>query len=218
MNLSLSKKFLFAIAALVVLAGASIGPLMSQVEQPKYDVVKKQKNLELRAYWPQLVAEVDVSGQRSEAIREGFKILADYIFGKNSGQSQIAMTAPVQQIPGEKIAMTAPVQQQKSSTNQDKWVVRFSMPSQYTQATLPKPLDTSITIKEIPKRLMLAVQFSGTANDALLLEKQNELLSAAKTEGLTVLSDPTFAFYNPPWTLPFLRRNEVLVEVQQKNP
>ena len=92
-----------------------VGPIMGNVEQPNYDVLSSPAdNIEIRRYGPMIIAEVEVRGERKEAISDGFRLLADYIFGNNSVQGKVAMTAPVQQQTNEKIAMRAPVQQQPS--------------------------------------------------------------------------------------------------------
>ena len=120
---------MWAIAGLgvvvVLLAAALWGPIVSKVEQPKYVVVEKNNEIEIRDYAPMIVAETEVSGERDKAIREGFRAIAAYIFGDNSSAQKVAMTAPVTQQGNEKIAMTAPVTQQGDG---HVWQVRFVMP------------------------------------------------------------------------------------------
>jgi hypothetical protein len=127
-----------AAAALFVCAGLS-GTIMSNVEQPTYTVIQSFQDVEIRDYPPMIVAEVEVSGERKEAINVGFRQIADYIFGNNSPKRKIPMTAPVTQQAGEKIAMTAPVSQQLAGA---RWKVRFVMPQGYTLETLPAPTTT----------------------------------------------------------------------------
>ena len=102
---------------------------MSNVEQPDYKVVTSEENIEIRDYPPMILAEVEVSGERKQAISEGFKILADYIFGNNTSNKKMEMTAPVTNELSEKMAMTAPVLQE---LHMDKWKVRFIMPKKYS--------------------------------------------------------------------------------------
>jgi hypothetical protein len=195
----------------VAVAGAVLwGPIVSRVEQPKYQVVEKHDNIEIRDYAPMIVAETEVSGERDKAISEGFRTIAAYIFGDNSSAQKVAMTAPVTQQGGKKISMTAPVTQQGDG---NVWQVRFVMPAGYTMETLPKPNNPSVKLKEVGGRRFAVIQFSGLAGENYLKQHTEELSSFISGKNLSVLSAPTYAFYNPPWTLPFLRRNEVMVEI-----
>lgn len=202
---------LWIIAGAIIIGAAAWGPIVSSnVEHAKYDVVSSAGNIEIRDYAPHIIAEVTVSGARKVAINQGFRLIADYIFGNNTASSKVAMTAPVIQQPNEKIAMTAPVIQQSSG---DEWNVRFVMPANYTLATIPKPNNTAVTLHEIASKRYAAIRFSGMANEDALKEKTDALHAFIADNKLKTLSTPTFAFYNPPWTLPFLRRNEVMVEI-----
>jgi hypothetical protein len=196
--------------AAALLVAVLWGPIVSKVEQPKYQVVEKHDNIEIRDYGPVIVAETEVAGERDKAISEGFRTIAAYIFGSNSSAQKVAMTAPVTQQGGEKIAMTAPVTQQGGG---HVWRVRFVMPANYTMESLPKPNNPAVKLKEIAGRRLAVIQFSGLANENSLKRHTGELNSFISAKNFQVLSAPTFAFYNPPWTLPFLRRNEVMVEI-----
>ncbi|MDX1974820.1 MAG: heme-binding protein [Rickettsiales bacterium] len=201
---------LWIIAGVAVIGAAAWGPIVSNVEQAKYEVVESQGNIQIRDYAPMIVAEAKVSGERKEAINEGFRIIADYIFGNNAPKQNVAMTAPVIQQPAEKIAMTAPVIQQGDG---NQWKVRFVMPAGYTMDTLPKPNNEAVTLKEIGGKRFAVIRFSGMAGEDSLKEQTNMLNTFITKKNLKVISQPTYAFFNPPWTLPFLRRNEVMVEV-----
>jgi DNA gyrase inhibitor GyrI len=197
--------------ALVLLGAASWGPIVSsRVEQPKYNVVESDADIEIRDYAPIIVAEVEFSGQRNDALGRGFRAIADYIFGNNSSSQKVAMTAPVTQQGSEKIAMTAPVTQQGDG---DKWSVRFVMPSSYTLDSLPKPNNPAVKLKEIEGQRFAVIRFSGMAFEDSLKRHTDKLQDFIKSKNLKPVSAPTYAFYNPPWTLPFLRRNEVMIEV-----
>ena len=196
---------------LAVVAGALAGPLTSRVEQPTYGVLRSSVAIELRAYDATIVAEVSLRGGRREALSEGFGLIAAYIFGANRPNTTVAMTAPVEQQGARKIAMTAPVGQQ---SEQDGWVVRFTMPRGWSMDTLPSPDDPRVVLKPLEAKTMLAIRFSGIANDALLGSKTDELRRYAIAHGIETFGEPLLAFYNPPWTLPFFRRNEVLLEVK----
>lgn len=211
------KRYIAAtVIILLVTAGILAGPIMSRVETPTYHLVDKFDNIEIRHYEPQIVAEVRVSGPREQAIGEGFQLLADYIFGNNITAESVAMTAPVQlqrqQTASQNIAMTAPVQQQSVKAlagDSQEWAVRFVMPNEYNLATLPKANDERVSLLEIPDQTLLSIEFSGTAKPARLEKYQQQLIAFAEQQNLTPVGEPTFAFYNPPWTLPMLRRNEI---------
>ena len=185
---------------------------MAKIETPTYQVIQSAGKIEVREYAPMIVAEVEVSGERDQAINAGFRILADYIFGNNAPGQSIAMTAPVIQQKGEKIAMTAPVSQTQSG---NLWKVRFTMPSSYTMETLPKPNNPDIKIVSVPGHRTVAIQFSGFWWDRNLRKNLKKLDAFVQDRGLKTAGDPIYAFYNPPWTLPFFRRNEVLYHLQE---
>ena len=192
--------------AMLVIAGAAIaaGPLMSRVEHPKYDTVSRDGDFEIRAYAPMIIAEAEVQGARKPAIEEGFRIIGGYIFGANQGRMKIAMTEPVQQ---QAAALPAP----GDETGSDRWKVSFVMPSSWSLDTLPPPADTRIKLNSLPAQRMVAITFSGSYSDGIIAEKTRELRDYAQRKGLTVTGSPLLAFYNPPWTLPMLRRNEVML-------
>lgn len=202
---------LVALLAAIVLGGALSGTIMSLVEQPSYTVVKSLEDVEIRDYPPMVIAEVEVVGERRAAINSGFRLLADYIFGNNSPAQKIAMTAPVTQQAGEKIAMTSPVSQQARGGS---WKVRFVMPSRYTLEALPKPNYTTVKLVPVPAERFAAIRFSGLADDDSIARFQQRLFERLAEQGLTPQDETVMAFYNPPWTLPFLRRNEILVKLK----
>ncbi len=202
---------LAAIAFAGLSAIAAAEPAMAEIEQPRYEVLAQDGAFELRRYAPTIVAEVTVPGDRDAAVNAGFKVLAGYIFGANVPKQKIEMTAPVTQEPGEKIAMTAPVTQQGKG---GEWIVGFVMPSSWTMQTLPRPSDPRIRLEAVPARKMAAIRFSGFHTDAAFA-KQAEALSAEMAKrGIKPAGPPVYAYYDPPWTLPFMRRNEVLWPVQ----
>lgn len=201
------------IAGVIAAGMAAWGPIVSNVEQAKYTVAEQHGAIEIRDYAPMIVAEVEVSGERKVAINQGFRMIADYIFGNNTSSKKVAMTAPVvAQQASEKIAMTAPVIQQKSDTG--NWKVHFVMPSAYTMDTLPKPNNEAVKLIEIPAKRYAAIRFSGIGSSKRLEQKTAILEAFLKEKHLEPLAPPTYAFFNPPWTLPFLRRNEVVIEIK----
>ena len=203
---------------LLVLVGAAIlaailwGPIVSNVEQARYDIVESHGEIEIRDYAPMIVAEVSVPGDRETAISDGFRKIADYIFGNNISSQKVAMTAPVIQQPSEKIAMTAPVTQYGGG---GYWRVRFVMPSSHTMESLPKPNSPDVVLKEVAGKRFAVIRFSGRAKTKSLEERTKDLQAFIKNKQLQAISEPTYAFFNPPWTLPFLRRNEVMIEIDK---
>jgi len=170
---------------------------MSKSEQPDYKLILSKGNIEIRDYPFMIVAEVEVAGQRREAIREGFKKLAGYIFGNNVSQT--------------KMAMTIPVMQQK---DRNAWKVRFVMAKKYTMETLPKANGREVVLVPLEKRRFAVIRFAGTPEDEKLKRQTEKLEAYIASEKLICLGEPMYAFYNPPWTLPFLRRNEVMMEIR----
>ncbi len=185
-------------------------------ERPIYKVIVKQDNKEIRKYESYIIAKTTVSGSFKDAQSEGFRILAGYIFGKNKSRQKIAMTAPVvQRSESEKISMTAPV---VIAPGENKtWTMTFSMPSQFTLDTLPVPTDERVKIEKVEGKLVAALTFSGLWGESKNAEKGRELTEWMKSyQGYELTSEPMFAGYNPPWTLPFLRRNEMLIELRSR--
>jgi hypothetical protein len=206
---------LIGIGAALLLAGANA----VAIEEPKYEVVKTYPDFELRRYAPYLVAETEVSGDFDEVGNKAFRILAAYIFGENRAQEKMEMTAPVNQRPvaeeGEKMAMTAPVAQRpKGGADANTYVLSFVMPSSYTLDTLPEPLNPRVRLREEPAKLMAVSSYSGRWTQANYRDHESQLLAAVEREGLTSVGAPVYARYNSPFSLWFLRRNEVMVEVE----
>ena len=193
-------------------------------EEPQYTVVVAEGALELRRYAPMLIAETEVEGSLDEASNQGFRLIADYIFGNNRSadaerQARIAMTAPVTIEPqSSKIAMTAPVTAEPQSPGADmqaarRWRIHFVMPSQYQLDTIPKPSNPLVQLREVPGKHYAVHRYSGFNTLSRVQLKTDELLQWAGAQSLTVTGTPQLARYNPPWTLPMFRRNEIMVEV-----
>lgn len=197
------------ILAITLAAGLS-APAEAQMyngnETPAYTVETTEGAVEVRNYPPHIAAEVTVSGSRDAAINAGFRVLAGYIFGGNEAQAKVAMTTPVTQAPSEKIAMTTPVTQVESDQG---WTVQFMMPSEYTLDTLPKPKDSRIRFVTTDPVRMVALRFSGVPTTAALAKRTEELRLWATAKGLTLTGAPQFMFYDPPFRMPWNRRNEV---------
>ncbi len=196
------------LAAAVIIIGAADA---MAIEEAKFNVVKKDGRFEVRDYEPHILAETVVKGDIEQAGSKAFRKLFRYISGDNSSREKVEMTAPVSQEPGgEKIEMTAPVGQQGA---QGQWTVSFMMPASYTLETLPEPDDPNISLRLVPALRMAAVRYSGFWSEKKYLQHKNKLEAWIDEEGLTIVGDPVWARYNPPFTPWFLRRNEILIPV-----
>lgn len=196
------------------------------IEEPKFDLVERLDEVEIRAYAPHLVAETEVEGPFERAGNEAFRRLAGYIFGGNrarqGGSAEIAMTAPVGMRPerSEKIAMTAPVGMKReaaggSQGDPPRWTMTFAMPREWTMGSLPEPLDARVVLREIPGRTVAALRFSGLWSEARFAERERRLRERLANSGWSAIGLAESARYDPPWIPWFLRRNEVLIEVER---
>ena len=193
------------------LTGCSVFGVMS-VEEAGYEVVKNNDHIQIRQYKPLVVAQTEVDGNYKEASNQAFNRLFKYISGNNKKQQKISMTAPVIMDPKtEEIAMTAPVFQEKSDK---RWLMQFVLPAQYTLATAPIPGDSSVNLKEIPSKKVAVLRYSGFLSEQSIAEKTKELNAWLDTEGFKIISPARSAGFDPPWALPFLRRNEVHIDVE----
>lgn len=203
----------YAAAAFVVAAGVTtaISPARADTEEPRFTVVDKIGVIEVREYGPRLAAEVVVQGDEESARSDGFRPLADYIFGNNTAREKIAMTAPVAQTRSERIAMTAPVSQTRDGSG---WRVRFFMPAKYTRETLPQPTNPAVQIVEVPAETMAVLRFSNSRSAEAIAMQTSALLRGVESSRWIAVGAPVTWLYDPPWTLPFWRRNEVAVPVK----
>lgn len=201
---------LLAAASALLLGACSVIGVRSGTEEPRFEVIGQQGAVEIRRYAPRLAAETTIAGGTEEAARsEGFRRLAGFIFGANRGQAKIAMTAPVAQA-AERIAMTAPVVQEAAA---EGWTIRFFMPAKYTQESLPQPEDARVRIVEVPGATMAVLRYSGVPNAAAAARQRAALLAALEEGPWQAAGAAEDWFYDPPWTLPPLRRNEAVVPV-----
>ncbi len=188
------------------------GYFSSRVENTEYSVVESKKKYEIRLYPKHIVAQTSVKGTYREAVNQGFRIIARYIFGGNIKKESIAMTAPVieKQVTSESIAMTSPV---TATVDGESHVIAFGMPRSYTLETLPTPLDSRIQLVTVPEKKMAVIKFSWFRTEARVRAKKQKLVEVLKADKMTVLGEPQYAGYNAPWTPPWMNRNEVLIEI-----
>jgi len=203
-----NRKWRILLTIVVIIIGATD---VMAIEEATYQVLKKEGRFEIRDYAPHILAETIVEGNIKEAGNKAFKRLFGYISGDNRSHGKVAMTAPVsQESRGEKIEMTAPVGQQSV---EGRWAVSFMMPASYTLETLPEPEDPKVSLRQVPARRLAAVRYSGFWSEKKYLRYRQKLESWIHEENLTIVGEPVWARYNPPFTPWFLRRNEVLIPV-----
>jgi len=185
------------------------------IEEPSYTSLKQDGDYEIRDYAPVVVAETRVAGSREQAGNMAFRRLFRYISGNNSGTNKIAMTAPVGQAPApQKIDMTAPVTQTQAGND---WVVSFMMPAEYTMETLPRPNDSNVALRRIPERRVASVRYSGRWTSTSYEKHLSQLEAWMQKQGLEATGPAEWARYNSPFTLPLLRRNEILIPITKRS-
>ena len=184
------------------------------IEEPSSTLLEKRDGYTIRAYSGYIVAEVEVEGDMRTALNSGFRQLAGYIFGGNTSHTSIQMTVPVMdtQKTSESIAMTAPVMDTLSSS--EKHIVAFTLPSQYTLETLPKPDNANIRFMKVSPSQRAVLRYSWYATKSRVATKKQLLTKLLARDGFTIHSDIISAQYNPPLSFPLLRRNEVMVEIE----
>ena len=163
------------------------------VEQPSFKLLVRDGAFEVREYGPRAVAEVQASGAQTHAAGQGFRVLASYIFGANERRRSIAMTAPVDLV-----------------RNGPGWIVRFTLPQSLSASEAPRPTDRRVKISEAPRARFATLRFSGLATEAEAAKRIRQLDGWIADRRLKPSGSPTLAQYDPPWTLWFLRHNEIL--------
>ena len=207
-NPTFTRNFLGAVSMLFLQLAVAIFPSSSSaIEEPDYQLVQKMGDVEIRQYAAYTVAETKVPGPASEAGNQAFRILAGYIFGKNKGERQFAMTAPVTQaaVP-VKMAMTAPVTQVPSA---EGFVVQFALPKGVSLSNAPEPLDARVQLREVAPRRLAVIRYSGLSSKAGYAKHLAKLQAALKVADMAWAGEPEYARYNAPMTPWFMRRNEI---------
>ena len=199
-------------AWLLALVFTFSGQLAMAIEEPAYEVLLETKHYEIRRYQPYIVAEVDVDADFKRAGNSAFRVLAGYIFGDNEPQQKMQMTAPVESREGVRMNMTAPVTSQPGDGD-GPFTYAFVMERKYTMETLPKPTNPDIRLVQRPARVMAVHRYSGGWSEGRYEEHERILLDALAIDRIETTGAPVFARYNAPFTPWFLRRNEVMIEV-----
>lgn len=185
------------------------------MEEAPYQLVRQEEPFEIRDYAPLVVAETRVNADFKEAGSQAFRKLFAYISGENEAGTKIAMTSPVisetkNSGSGEKIAMTAPVIFEKDG---EEWLYKFVLPKSYSLESAPRPLNPDVSLAEIAPKRVATLRYSGRATAEAQSENAEVLVDWIESQGLVSQSGPRWAGYNPPWTLPPFRRNEVLIDI-----
>jgi hypothetical protein len=196
---------------------------VDNIEEPKYTLISQKNGYEIREYRYYILAETTISGaeNRDEASRKGFSIIAGYIFGDNIKRDKIPMTVPVNTekidmtmpVNTEKIEMTMPVNT-KEEADSAIYNVSFVMPSKYTLETLPEPNDKRVKLREVPAHKVAVRRFSWTTSESAFKKNEAELLKALSRDGVETVGAVNVARYNTPFTIPFMLRNEIHIEVK----
>jgi len=183
-------------------------------EEPDFKLISEEGEFQIREYDPKIIAQVEVEGDFDEASSKGFKLLADYIFGNNllDGESQkISMTTPVEVSPlADNLSMTSPIMDDQVNKT---WSINFVMPQEYSLNNLPKPNNSQVSIIEVPAEKYVVIVFSGLVRESSYAEKAELLSNYLQEKNYKNNGAIKIARYNPPWTLPFFRRNELMVKI-----
>jgi len=192
---------------------SAYGYLSSRVETTEYSVLEVKSGYEIRLYPSHIVAQAMVKGTYTEALNEGFGIVARYIFGGNTKKQSIAMTSPVVEKgnSSESIAMTAPV---IANIEGEMHTIAFGMPKSYTPETLPVPNDPRVKIVTVPEKKMATIRFTWLRTSTRVQAKKQELIDLLKKDNVQIVGEIQYAGYNAPWTPPWMNRHEVMVEVK----
>jgi hypothetical protein len=166
-------------------------------EEAPYKVLTKDGRMEVRQYESLIVAETVVEANYERSGNIAFRRLGGYIFGDNQQEQKVAMTAPVLQEPVE-----------------GNWTMTFVMPADHTMQTLPDPTDSNVVLKTEPPRKVASIRYSGVMTEKRMKEQAEALQAWLDEQGYEVVSAPRSAAYDPPWTAPMMRRNEVHIDVR----
>lgn len=187
---------LLVMIAIVMISGCSFVGVQG-VSEPGFQVELEDGAIEVRRYSPILLAETEVNGRYEEIGKEGFKRLSGYIFGNNERQEEMDMTAPV-------------LQQGEDSS----WRMSFVLPEEYRTSTAPSPLDDQVVLKEVPGKRVAVLKYSGSVSAEVIAEKASALAAWLEEHDFQPVSPPRSARYDPPWTIPVFRRNEIQIDIE----
>ena len=190
-------KIIIIISLVLIIWAVSSWIAIKSIEEPKYKILSDEGIYEIRIYEPYILAETKVSGSYKEALNKGFSNIADYIFGNNKTNEKISMTVPV-----------------INQGNDQERIVSFVMPSKYTLSTLPSPNTDLVTFREVTDRKVAVLKYGWYTNETRIKEKAEILLEELKKDGVETIGEYSSARYNPPFSIPLLLRNEILIEIK----
>ena len=207
-------RFILILVTTSLLTGCSVFGIRSGYEHPPYVLVGiLSDQIEMRRYAPRLAVETRVDiPDYDEGRNAAFRPLFDYISGANRTNESVAMTAPAEAaFTSEKVSMTAPVETSRAGTGGMR--MRFFLPAEFTLETAPQPIDPRVHLIEVAGQLQAVLRFSGFASEDAIAKKTKALLRALDQSTWRAASEPVTYLYDPPWTIPFFRRNEIVIPV-----
>jgi hypothetical protein len=187
------------------------------IEEPEFEVIEQHDDYEIRRYDPYLVAEVTVGGAFKDSGSTAFRILADYIFGGNTSGTKMEMTAPVESQAlesGTRMEMTAPVLSTQDNEKDDRYRYAFVIERRYDLESVPKPLDERVELRVVDPTTVAVLRYSGTWSQSNWEKNRDKLMLALQRDGLVTVGEPYLARYDAPFMPWFMRRNEVIIEIQ----
>lgn len=201
------------ISRLFSLLGVSVTVMgVRNSKEAGYRALSDDGNIQIRLYQPMLVAETEIEADYSQAGKIGFNRLAGYIFGGNERKQEIAMTTPVfRTAVGPNETLHTAIQ---STSEINHWIMSFVMPAKFALKTLPQPSDSLVMLKSIPAKKVATLRYSGSLNQARIIEYSQILIAWLDERDIKRLSSPKSAAYDPPWTIPSLRRNEIHIDIE----
>jgi hypothetical protein len=195
-----------AISILLIFPGGIMA-----VDEPKYDLIIKAENYEIRSYYKTLVAETLIDDSFENSGNRAFRILADYIFGNNLSKTKIDMTAPVT-MQKNSIEISKSTKMLQSMTA-NGYLFQFTMPEKFTIENIPTPNDSRVLIKSIDKRKVAVYSYSGSWSEEKYKNNLKKFKDLLKVDSIATTGEPIFARYNSPFQLWFLRRNEIMFQI-----
>lgn len=176
------------------LGGIAILSLSATTEAPAYERIESEGEIEVRRY---PVLQIASTQSPSSDANGSFMKLFRYIDGGNAS--------------GQKIEMTSPVLVTKSETES---TMRFILPTELKTTGAPAPKSAEVKIEELDSLHVLAMRFPGRTSEAREKKAETRLRQWATEKGREVEGEAIFAFYDPPWTPSFMRRNEVMLRIK----
>lgn len=182
-------------------------------EEPKYYVLTKDGDKQIRRYYPFVMAQTFIRGNYEFSSNEGFYRLANYIFGSNSENEKMSMATPVFQSKSRKLVMASPVLQEQKT---DGWMMSFVIPAKYKIEKVPQPLVKNIELVKVPSLNVATIRYSGTNSEQRMNEYSKQLIEWIDSKDqYQIISEPRYAQYDAPHVLPFFRRNEIQITVHE---